>query len=179
MGEETEKTMQEEVIEQVEKSIKEITDSGLRPDNVDNLGKLVDIHKDLKNEEYWKIKEEMKYMRYGTYGRDEYGDGYGRRSRDSRGRYTENYGRRGVKGTGRGRYRGEELMDEMYGAYQDYSDSKDMYRESGSYGAKEDSMKGLEDMMGSITECVTMIFQEAEPEEKEIMRKHIRKMSEL
>lgn len=178
--EEERKTMQEEVIEQVEKSIKEITDSGLTPSNLDNLGKLVDIHKDLKNEEYWKIKEEMKYMRYGNYNYGEYGeDSYGRRSRDSRGRYTDSYGRRGVKGTGRGRYRGEEVMDDMYGAYQEYSEAKDEYNRSGSYGAKQDSTKGLEDMMMSITECVSMIFEEAEPEEKEIIRKHIRKMSEL
>ncbi len=45
--------------------------------------------------------------------------------------------------------------------------------------AKEDSTRRLEDMMMSITECVSMIFEEAEPEEKEIIRKHIRKMSEL
>ena len=55
----------EEVIKQVEKSIKEITDSGLTPTNLDNLGKLVDIHKDLKNEKYWETKEEY-YMRYGN-----------------------------------------------------------------------------------------------------------------
>lgn len=179
---EKKKTMQEEVIEQVEKSIKEITDSGVTPSNLDNLGKLVDIHKDIKHEEYMKVKEEN-IMRYGNYGRDEYGEGYGtygRRSRDSRGRYTEgSYGRRGVKGTGRGRYRGEEMMDEMYGAYQDYNDAREEYNRSGNYGAKEDSTRGLEDMMMSITECVSMIFQEAEPEEKEIIRKHIRKMSEL
>lgn len=173
------KNIQEEVIEQVEKSIKEITDSGVTPTNLDNLGKLVDIHKDLKHEEYMKIKEED-IMRYGTYGRGYGEDNYnGGRSRDSRGRYTENYGRRGVKGTGRGRYRGEEMMDEMYGAYMDYNDGKEEYNRSGSYGAKEDSTRSLEDMMMSITDCVTMIFQEAEPEEKEIIRKHIRKMSEL
>lgn len=176
--EEEKQNIQEEVIKQVEKSIKEITDSGVTPTNLDNLGKLVDIHKDLKNEEYWKTKEE-EIMRYGTYGRDEYGT-YGRRMRDNRGRYMEgSYGHRGVKGTGRGRYRGEEVMEDMYNAYQDYNDGKEMYNESGSYGAKEDSIKGLEDMMGSITECVTMIFEEAEPEEKEVIRKHIKKMSQL
>ncbi len=173
--------MQDEVIKQVEKSIKEITDSGLTPSNLDNLGKLVDIHKDIEHEKYMKIKEDD-IMRY--YGRGNYGEGYetyGRRSRDSRGRYTEggSYGRRGVAGSGRGRYRGEEMIDEMYGAFQDYHDGREEYNRSGNYGAKEDSTKGLEDMMMSITECVTMIFQEAEPEEKEIIRKHIRKMGEL
>ncbi len=167
-----------QVLEQVESSIKEISESGLTSENVDSLYKLVDIHKDLKNEEYWKIKEEMKYMRYGTYGYGE--DSYGRRSRDSRGRYTESsYGRRGVPNSGRERYRGEDMMDEMYGAYRNYNESKEEYNRSGNYGAKEDSKRGLEDMMMSITDCVCMIFEEVEPEEQEIIRKHIRKMSEL
>lgn len=117
-------------------------------------------------------------MRYGTYG---YGEGYnGGRSRDSRGRYTEgSYGRRGVPNSGRGRYRGDEVIDDMYGAYRNYNEGKEEYNRSGNYGAKEDSKRGLEEMMMSITDCVCMIFEEAEPEEQEIIRKHIRKMSEL
>ena len=47
------------VIEKVENKINEIIDvEGVKKDNVDYLGKLVDIHKDLKNEKYWKKKEE-------------------------------------------------------------------------------------------------------------------------
>ena len=47
------------VIEKVENKINEIIDvEGIKKDNVDYLGKLVDIHKDLKNEKYWKKKEE-------------------------------------------------------------------------------------------------------------------------
>lgn len=168
-----------EVNEQVEKSIKEIVDSGLTPANLDNLGKLVDIHKDLENEEYWKIKEEMKYMRYGNYGRNSYGeygeDSYGRRSRDSRGRYMESYGRRDVKGTGRGRYRGEELMDEMYGAYNDYMDSN----EYGTYGTSE-SMQKIEIMADSLMDFIEHIKKEAKsPEEKQLIDEKLKEIGRM
>lgn len=172
--------MEEETIKQVENSIKEITDSGLTPSNLDNLGKLVDIHKDLKNEEYWKTKEEY-YMRYGnydrgSYGRDEYGEGYGnygRRSRDSRGRYTEggSYGRR---------YRGHDMLDEMYGTYEEYNEGREEYGRSGNYGAKEDTIKSLENMMMATYDFICMLKEEAQtPEEMEIIKKYARKISEL
>lgn len=52
-------SLNENVIEKVENKINEIIDvEGVKKDNVDYLGKLVDIHKDLKNEKYWKKKEE-------------------------------------------------------------------------------------------------------------------------
>lgn len=57
--EENEKPMQENMIEKVEAKINQlITTDGVKKDNIDYLYKLVDIHKDLKNEDYWKIKEE-------------------------------------------------------------------------------------------------------------------------
>lgn len=45
--------------ELVENELKELLNIGIQPDNIDNMGKLVDIHKDIENEEYWKIKEEV------------------------------------------------------------------------------------------------------------------------
>ena len=56
---EKEKPIQEDVLGKVEDNIKELLNTeGLKRDNVDYLYKLVDIHKDLKNEDYWKVKEE-------------------------------------------------------------------------------------------------------------------------
>lgn len=56
---ENEKPMQENMLEKVEAKINQlITTDGVKKDNIDYLYKLVDIHKDLKNEDYWKIKEE-------------------------------------------------------------------------------------------------------------------------
>ena len=177
-----EKDLKDLVLEQVEKSIKEIMDAGLNPDNLESLYKLVDIHKDLKHEKYMKIKEED-IMRYGTYkrGYGEYGEGsYGERSGDNRGRYTEGYSRRGVKGTGRGRYRGEEILDDMYNTYGNYNEVKEEYNRSGNYGAKEDTMKSLDYMMASAYDFVCMLNEDAEsPEEIEIIKKYTKKMSEL
>lgn len=49
----------EDTLEKVEKKITELLGKeGVRKDNIDYLYKLVDIHKDLKNENYWKVKEE-------------------------------------------------------------------------------------------------------------------------
>lgn len=56
MGEQ--KTTQEETLEKVESQIKEVINDGVNRENIEYLYKLVDVHKDLKNEEYWKIKEE-------------------------------------------------------------------------------------------------------------------------
>ena len=53
------KPMQENVLEKIENRITQIISTeGVKRDNVDYLYKLVDIHKDLKNEHYWKKKEE-------------------------------------------------------------------------------------------------------------------------
>ena len=56
---EKEKTMQENIIEKVESKIMELVNTeGVKRENVEYLYRLVDIHKDLKNENYWKVKEE-------------------------------------------------------------------------------------------------------------------------
>lgn len=56
---EEEKTVQNNVLEKVESKISELVNTeGVKRENVDYLYKLVDIHKDLKNENYWKVKEE-------------------------------------------------------------------------------------------------------------------------
>lgn len=49
----------DDLLEKVETQITNlIGGNGVKQDNVDYLYKLVDIHKDIKNEEYWKKKEE-------------------------------------------------------------------------------------------------------------------------
>lgn len=57
--EKAENTMHKNVLEKVENKITELVNTeGVKKENVDYLYKLVDIHKDLKNEKYWKVKEE-------------------------------------------------------------------------------------------------------------------------
>ena len=155
------------VKEEVEKLIKQITESGLQVANVELLYKLIDIHKDIENEEYWKKKEEnMMYRDYDNYS--------GGRSRDSRGRYMDSYGRRGVPGTGRGRYRGYDMIEEMGEHYGDYSEGRD------NYGNDRETEKSFDKMLQSLEDFTYLIMQEADsPDKIEKVRKTARKISEF
>ena len=153
--------------EEVEKLIKQVTESGLQVANVELLYKLIDIHKDINNEEYWKKKEEnMMYRDYDNYS--------GGRSRDSRGRYMESYGRRGVPGTERGRYRGYDMIEEMGEHYGDYSEGRD------NYGNDRETEKSFDKMLQSLEDFTYLIMQEADSQDKiEKVKKTARKISEF
>lgn len=173
MEEENKKSVLEDLLKKTEKKLEEIATVGITTENLDNLGKLIDIHKDIKNEDYWKAKEENYMYRedYGNYGN--YGGG---RSRDSRGRFMgmneDTYGRRGR------RYRGHDYLDNMNEDYTRYQEGRDMVNR-GNYGAKEDTVKSLDYMMESVACFVDMLKEEASPEEMEIIRKYTRKISEM
>ena len=153
--------------EEVEKLIKQVTESGLQVANVELLYKLIDIHKDINNEEYWKKKEEnMMYRDYDNYS--------GGRSRDSRGRYMDSYGRRGVPGTGRGRYRGYDMIEEMGEHYGDYSEGRD------NYGNDRETEKSFDKMLQSLEDFTYLIMQEADsPDKIEKVKRTARKISEM
>lgn len=53
-----EKSTLEDLLEKVESQIKDTIKDGVKQENVEYLYKLTDIHKDVKNEEYWKKKGE-------------------------------------------------------------------------------------------------------------------------
>lgn len=158
---------------EVERIIKQITESGLQIANVELLYKLIDIHKDIENEKYWKEKEENMMYRGRDYFMD---DSYnGGRSRDSRGRYMDgSYGRRGVPGTGRGRYRGYDMIEEMGEHYGDYSEGRD------TYGNDRETEKSFDKMLQSLEDFTYLIMQEADSQDKiEKVRKTARKISEF
>ena len=170
MEEENKETKEDVLIktkEEVEKLIKQVTESGLQVANVELLYKLIDIHKDIENEKYWKEKEEnMMYRDYDNYS--------GGRSRDSRGRYMDSYGRRGVPGTGRGRYRGYDMIEEMGEHYGDYSEGRD------NYGNDRETEKSFDKMLQSLEDFTYLIMQEADSQDKiEKVRKTARKISEF
>ena len=152
--------------EETEKLICNILEQGINENNLDYLYKVVDIHKDISNEEYWKQKEENEM--YGNYGRDSYGEyneggSYGRRGvpGTGRGRYSEgSYGRRGVPGTGRGRYRGEEMMDEMAYHYGNYTEGRD------NYGADQETMKSFKYMLKAFKDYYKHLKDEASSQEE-------------
>lgn len=54
-----EKTLNEKIKELVEGKLEKLMETGIQAGNVDYFGKLVDIHKDMENEEYWRIKKEV------------------------------------------------------------------------------------------------------------------------
>ena len=170
MEEENKETKEDVLIktkEEVEKLIKQVTESGLQVANVELLYKLIDIHKDINNEEYWKKKEEnMMYRDYDNYS--------GGRSRDSRGRYMDSYGRRLLPGTGRGRYRGYDMIEEMGEHYGDYSEGRD------NYGNDRETEKSFDKMLQSLEDFTYLIMQEADSQDKiEKVRKTARKISEF
>lgn len=173
--------MFEKVKEETENMICRILEQGLEKDNVEVLGKVVDIHKDIANEEYWGKKEEI--MRYRNYGRDSYGEygNYGRRMRDSRGRFTEggysegSYSARGYDA----KYRGQEMMDEMYHNYGAYSEAKEEYGR-GNYGAKEETMESFKYMLKSFKDFFKHLQHEASSQEEiEMLKKTAREISEM
>lgn len=163
--------------EKVEDKIQEIlVKNGITSENVDYLGKLMDIHKDLQEEECLKKKEELE-MRYSEY--DE--ANYGRRGvpGTGRGRYREGaYGRRGVPGTGRGRYRGNYAMDEMMENYENYSEASEESMR-GNYGAEGEMVKSIEGIMKNIYEIVEELSETEVPEVEHIIKKYAKKISEM
>ena len=166
-SEETKEDVLVKTKSEVERIIKQITENGLQTANVELLYKLIDIHKDIENEKYWKEKEEnMMYRDYDNYS--------GGRSRDSRGRYMDSYGRRGVPGTGRGRYRGYDMIEEMGEHYGDYSEGRD------NYGNDRETEKSFDKMLQSLEDFTYLIMQEADSQDKiEKVRKTARKISEM
>ena len=143
------------VKKQTEEVIENILNEGLRTDNVDLLCKIIDIHKDISNEEYW--KEDI--MRYRSYGRENYGNEYGNYGRENygRGNYGRgNYGRRGVDA----KYRGDELLDEMYQEYHEYNDGKEMY------GADQKTMESFKYMVKAFKDYYKHLKQNASSQEE-------------
>ena len=176
MEEEKSKTFTNMVKEKTEAMIKNLLQSDeIQVDSIKPLGELVDIHKDIVYEEYLiKEEENMRYNNYEGYG--EYSEGsYGRRGRDSRGRYTEgSFGRRGVPGTGRGRYRGEEMMDEMMYHYGNYNEGREQY------GADEETMKSFKYMLKSFKDYYKHLKQEASSQQEVQMLEDVaREISEM
>lgn len=164
----------EKLTKEIECQIDKIIEDGFDYENVDILGKLVDIHKDLANEEYWKIKEEVMEMGYRPYDMDyrNYGrESYGRR-RDNRGRYMD-------RGMRRSDGRGDEMIDEMHEHYRRYSDGREEMT-MGNYGAHTDTMKSLEYMLESVVDFIEMLKKDADTQEEvELIKEYTKKISEM
>ena len=178
---EEEKELIQKVNKEVEEKINNLIEKGIDAENLELLYKLVDIHKDLKNEEYWKKKEEVMKMNYRGYSEGGYSAG-GSGGYSEGGYGAGNYGRRGVPGSGRGRYRGgrgsgryrgEEMMDEMMYHYVNYS-------EEAEYGAEGVAVEALKKLMESAYEYFKELKENANsPEEMKIMEHYFKKMGQM
>ena len=174
---EEEMTIKKKLQKQIENEICNIVDEGFEVSKVELLGQLVDIHKDLANEDYWETKKGAIEMNYRGYD-EEYGN-YGRRRRDSRGRYMAG-GRGGSRGGNRGgNYQGEEMLEDMHEQYQRYSEGREEMS-MGNYGAHSSTMKSLEYMLESVVEFIEMLKKDASSQEEvELIKKYTREISEM
>lgn len=172
-----EKALNDKVKEKVEEIIEKLLETGIQAGNVDYLYKLIDIHKDIENENFWNKKKEVLDMNYRNYGEydDDYSN-YGRRGVPGTGRGR--YGRRGVPGTGRGRYRGDYAIDEMRDHYMNYSDANEETMR-GNYGAEGEMIKSVEGIMKNIYEIVEELSETNSPDVEQIIKKYARKISEM
>lgn len=174
MEQETEKKetkVLDKLKEETDKSMKRVLEQGVQTNNVDFLYKMIDIKKDIAE-----IEKEEQEMMYGNYGRYDDMSYSGGRSRDSRGRYMEgnSYGRRGVRGSGRGRYRGEEMMDEMMYHYGNYNEGREQY------GADQETMKSFQYMLKSFKDYYKHLKQEASSQQEVQMLEDVaREISEM
>ena len=117
-------------------------------------------------------------MRYGNYNGNYNGE-YGARARDRMGRFVGEYGRRGVAGSGRGRYRGYDYIEDMDQYYGNYNESRENYRR-GNYGAGEDSMKSLDYMLKSVCQFMKMLKEDADSQEEvNLIQEYAEKIGEM
>lgn len=178
--------------EMIKKELTEIENKGINANNLELISKLADIYKDLGEIKQMEGGEDMPdYGRYRENGggyregyRDGYNDGGYREGGYREGSYREGgyneYGRRGVPGTGRGRYsntRMRDHMERMMDGMDQYEYGKERYMHSGDEGRV---MEGLEKLMYAMCMFVESAMDFADtPQEKEVIRKHIRKISNI
>ena len=170
--------------EQIKKELKEIEEKGINASNLELVSKLTEIYKDLG--EITKMdeggQEMQEYSRYRDGGQGSYRDGgYNARGnyRDG-GNYREggNYRDGGYnEGYGRRYSRMRDHMDRMMDGMDQYEYGKERYMHGGDDGRV---MEGLEKIMYAICMFVETAMDFAEsPQEKELIRKHIQKISKI
>lgn len=179
------KTIYKDLKNATEDKIKDLLEESqgqITGSNYEALGELIDIHKDIINEEYWCYKmEEGEESMYGNYGRGSYNN-YGEYGRGNYGEYGRggnygeygNYGARGRSRDSRGRYRGHDYLDEMYEDYSRYSEGRQRY------GANEDTMKSLKYMLKSMEDFARMLKEDAQNEEEvEMIRQTAQRIAQM
>ena len=147
------------VKEQIEEIIDDIVEEKIQPENVDYLYRLVDIHKDLANEEYWEVKKEDIKMRYRNYSDGSYGRNYSEYGNEVPGAGNYRRGRYSARGYDT-KYRGEEMMNEMMYHYGNYSEGREQYV------ADNETLKSFEYMLKSFKDYYKHLKKEASSQQE-------------
>lgn len=162
----------EKIKEIIENKITELEIKGVLDDtSISTLDKLLNMHKNLENEEYWKSKKEAMNMRYRDYNYMD--EGYGRRRRDSHGRYM------GERDDRYGHHIPEDYWERVMDGYDGYMDGIEKYRR-GNYNGKGQSIEGLERMLDGIYAFMEDVYNDPEqPEIKDVVKHYIKRFAEL
>lgn len=164
------KNVLDQVKEKTEEMIEQILQNDIDQNEIEILGKIIDIHKDISNEEYWKVKESdnMKYgMNYGNYnGYGNYGN-YGRGGNYGDYSASGNYGEYGEGSYGRrGRdrkYRGDDELERMSGEYGRYQENRERYG-----AGSQEGDKSFHYMVKALEDFIKVLEEEAEtPQQKQ------------
>ena len=161
-----------ELMKQIEKELMEIGKKGVNASNLELISKLAETYKDLSEvEEKRKGGHEM--QEYGRYREGDYNAyrerGYNARGNYREGGYNDGYGRRYS--------RMRDHMDRMMDGMDQYEYGKERYMHGGDDGRV---MEGLEKIMYAICMFVESAMDFAEtPQEKELIRNHIQKMTKV
>lgn len=158
----------EKLLHEVKQELKEIADQGLNASNLETLGKLADIYKDLAKAEHLEDKQDMKNYRGEDYNNerryDEYRNDYDRRYRIGGG-YSGNDSRI------------REHMNRIMEGVEQYEYGRERYQHGGS---EERILDGLEELMYAICMFIESTYEFAQsPQEKEIIRKHLHKIKNM
>ena len=165
----------DKLMEQVKKELTDIEEKGMNASNLELISKLTEIYKELS---------EIKQMEQGGQGMQGYGGNYANRNEYRDGRYNDRgysgymesgYGRGGNGGRYSNRMR--EHMNYMMDGMDQYEYGKDRYQ----HGGDESRVyEGLEKLMYALCMFVESAMDFAEtPQEREIIRKHVQKISRI
>lgn len=161
----------DKLYENARKELKEIEEHGISTNNISSARMLTSIMKNILKIQ--KMEDEQMYDRYDA-KRGEQNERYGT--------YDSRYGRpMNSRGSGRYGHRDyDRLYDKVYrveDGIDNYLYGKDRYYDGDHSGSMTE---GLEKTMYAICTLVETIMDNAEtPEEKEIIRKHAKKIAEI
>ena len=140
--------MEEKLIEKTTKTIEQILEGDISPNNIEYLYKLSKINHMAKEDKNMYGEYGARRPGYDSYGRGGYGN-YGEYGRGS-------YGARGRDS----RYRGDDSLERMSGEYGRYQESRNRY------GAGEETDKSFHYMVKALEDFIMVLSEEADTQQQ-------------